>query len=77
MKFYLQILICIFWGLAFKVEAQNYVTVYDAESLEPLAYANVKLTELVSNKSNQTISNDKGVIEIPYENETLVFMKCV
>ena len=59
-------------GLTSYVQAQNYVKVYDAETLEPLIYANVKLTEVLSNNSIQTISDDQGEITIPYQNETVV-----
>lgn len=65
-------MIFILLGLAVNVEAQNYITVYDAETLEPLAYANVKLTEIESSQTTQTISDEQGVIEIPYSNEIIL-----
>ncbi|MFT5621821.1 MAG: outer membrane receptor for ferrienterochelin and colicins, partial [Flavobacteriaceae bacterium] len=72
MKACLHILIILILGLTHSVKAQNYLQIFDAESLEPLAYAHVKLTELNSNQSTKTISDDNGGINIPYDGETRI-----
>lgn len=59
-------------GIGNSINAQNYVKIYDAATLEPLVYANVKLTELSSRSIQYTTSNDKGEVEIPFNTTTLI-----
>lgn len=73
MRIYIQsILFIIFLGINFNSYAQNYLKIYDAQTLEPLVFANVKLTEVNSHKVVQTISDEYGEIEIPFYEETVV-----
>ncbi|MCB9256191.1 MAG: TonB-dependent receptor [Chitinophagales bacterium] len=72
MKSFLQIFLLIFLGIGVRLNAQNYIKIYDAESLEALAYANVKITDLSTNESVQTISNDLGEIAIPFLNDVVI-----
>ncbi|MEZ4978279.1 MAG: TonB-dependent receptor plug domain-containing protein [Chitinophagales bacterium] len=72
MKSFLQIFLLIFLGIGVRLNAQNYIKIYDAESLEALAYANVKITDASTNESVQTISNDLGEIAIPFLNDVVI-----
>lgn len=69
MKKFLHILILLVLSLASTVKAQNLVRIYDAETLDPLPYAHVKLTSLGSNETLQTISDENGELEIPFSEE--------
>lgn len=72
MKIRLQILLILVLGLAAKVEAQNYITLFDALTLEPLPYAHVSLTNIESSKTSKTTSNEFGIIEVPFNSETQI-----
>jgi outer membrane receptor for ferrienterochelin and colicins len=54
------------------VQAQNNIRIFDAETLNPLAYAHVKLTELNSSQSLAAVSDEFGNIEVPFSSETRV-----
>ena len=77
MKFSLQLFQLIILGLTFSVEAQNNVRVYDAETLEPLPFAHVRLTEIRSDKTLQTITDERGSFEIPFQEETRIELSYV
>jgi hypothetical protein len=77
MKFSLQLFQLIILGLTFSVEAQNNVRVYDAETLEPLPFAHVRLTEIRSDKTLQTIADERGSFEIPFQEETRIELSYV
>ena len=70
MKRILPIIFCLVLCLANNVEAQNFVQVFDAESLEPLPYAHITLTELSSKQFINTISDIDGRLELPFAGET-------
>jgi len=70
MKLSLQLFCLLVLGLTFSVQAQNNVRIYDAETLEPLPYAHVKLTEIRSDKKVQVFSDEQGNIAIPFQDET-------
>lgn len=72
MKKFLQISVSIFLGLTFNVQAQNYLQVFDANSLDALPFAHVKLTDVNSNQTINTISDDNGGIEIPFAGDTKI-----
>ena len=66
MKISLRIICLIILGLTFSVEAQNNIRIFDAESLDPLPFAHVKVTELKTDKSIQIVTDDQGNIEVPF-----------
>ncbi len=70
MKRILPIIFCLVLCLANNVEAQNFVQVFDARSLEPLPYAHITLTELSSKQFIKTISDTDGRLELPFAGET-------
>lgn len=59
-------------GLAGFVQAQNYIQVYDAETLDPLPYAHIKMSELNSGSNKHTVSDENGGFLLPYEGETQI-----
>lgn len=59
-------------GIVSLSNAQNYISIYDAATLEPLAYANVKLTEINSHSIQYTTTDDNGKFEIPFKTKTLI-----
>jgi outer membrane receptor for ferrienterochelin and colicins len=59
-------------GLASFVQAQNYIQVYDAETFNPLPYANIAMKELSSGESKQTASDENGKFTVPFESETQI-----
>jgi len=66
------IFLIIAMGITFTSNAQNYLKIYDATTFEPLAYANVSLTEISSNKTHQTVSDELGRIVIPFTDEIII-----
>lgn len=66
------IILTIFLGINLNSYAQNYLKIFDAQTLEPLIFANVKLTEVNTHNIVQTASDEYGEIEIPFNNETII-----
>lgn len=72
MKAPLRIIFILILGLTCSVQAQNSLKIFDAETLEPLPYAHVKLTEVRTDRTVQTLSDEDGTIEIPFQEETRI-----
>lgn len=69
-SFLISIIICL--GIVSISNAQNHINIYDAATLEPLAYANIKLTELSTHSIKYTTTDERGKFEIPFKTKTLV-----
>ena len=60
---------------AIAINAQSYVKIYDAKTLDPLAFAHVSYTTLADNKHFNTTSDENGKVEFSTDIEGKIYLE--